>query len=157
MQSNQILRAENKTLRNKIEQLQEEMKILDWWISIHEKGFDNQTLKRKIQELEDEIVQLKKKGEKEKRELENKVTMQKSKLKETQIKLKELFLNVYKPLLKEVKLKEQIIENQNLKVKQMHTSLSVLNSIIRLPRMCSEFHKALRNKASDDLMEATKN
>ena len=59
------------------------MKILDWWISIHEKGFDNQTLKRKIQELEDDIVQLKKKGEKEKKELENKVTMHKSKLKET--------------------------------------------------------------------------
>ena len=45
------------------------MKILDWWISIHEKGFDNQTLKTKIQELEDFIDQLKKKHEKEKREL----------------------------------------------------------------------------------------
>ena len=59
------------------------MKILEWWIEIHEKGFDNTTLKNKIQELEDNIDQLKKKSEKEKGELKDKVSMQKSKLKET--------------------------------------------------------------------------
>ena len=58
------------------------MKILEWWIEIHEKGFDNTTLKNKIQELEDNIDQLKKKSEKEKGELKDKVSMQKSKLKE---------------------------------------------------------------------------
>ena len=58
------------------------MKILEWWIEIHEKGFDNTTLKNKIQELEDNIDQLKKKSEKEKAELWDKVSMQKSKLKE---------------------------------------------------------------------------
>ena len=39
----------------------------------------------------------------------------------------------------------------------MKEELSILNAIIRLPRMCSEFHKALRNKASNEILKATEN
>ena len=41
--------------------------------------------------------------------MKQKLVNQKSMLKETQQKLKELFSNVYKPLLKEVEIKDQII------------------------------------------------
>ena len=95
------------------------------------------------------MEKMKEENTKEKKELKKKTALHKFALKETQKKLKELFVNVYKPLEKEVEVKDQIIKNQTSKAKQMRTELSILNAIIRLPVMCSEFHKALRNKTSD--------
>ena len=69
--------------------------------------------------------------------------------------MKELFENVYKPLLKEVQIKDKIIENQSQRAKESKEQLSILSSIVRLPRMCTEFHKALRNKTSQEIQKAT--
>ena len=70
--------------------------------------------------------------------------------------MKELFSDVYKPLLKENELQEQIIQRYESRAKQAQEEIQVLNSIIRLPRMCSEFHKVLQKKtiAENKMTEA---
>ena len=57
------------------------------------------------------MIELNEERVKEKKELKDKATMYKIALKETQKKLKELFLNAFKPLVKEVDIKDQIIKN----------------------------------------------
>ena len=37
----------------------------------------------------------------------------------------------------------------------MNEELAILNAVVRLPRMCSEFHRVLRQKASAEIMKAT--
>ena len=54
---------------------------------------------------------MKEKHTNEKNQLKEKTAMHKSNLKKTQQKLKELFENAYKPLAKEVEIKDQIIKN----------------------------------------------
>ena len=62
---------------------------------------------------------MKERHAKEKDQLKKKAAMHKSTLKNTQQKLKELFENAYKPLTKEVEIKDIIIKNQTEKAKTM--------------------------------------
>ena len=104
--------------------------------------------------MEEQYEQLKIRFEKEKFELKQSAVGTKDLLKETQKKLKELFTQVYKPLVKEVEIKDKIIKKYEQKAKETQRQLSILNAIIRLPRMCSEFHKVLRKK-TEEIQKAT--
>ena len=55
MRSNQILRSENKELRQRNEHLEEEFKMLEMFTNMVDQGQDNAALLREIAKLEDKI------------------------------------------------------------------------------------------------------
>ena len=63
----------------------------------------------------------------------------KSKLKITKMYLKRLFEELVKPLFQEIKIKDEIIERQNKKIENLQQDIKMMNSILRVPRMCNEF------------------
>ena len=92
------------------EYLVNEMKIVEWYTSTLEEGTDAVTMRRNYRESCAKIAELQSELKRVKHDLNDKVKWQKDKLRETQAKLKQLFEEVYKPLMKEVTLKEKVIE-----------------------------------------------
>ena len=61
-----------------------------------------------------------------------------------------MFSECVKPLIQEVKLKDEIIERWNSAKRGANEDLKMLNSIIRIPRLCVEFQKACKKKMTND-------
>ena len=62
---------------------------------------------------------------------------------------------VIKPLIKEVKDRDQILANMEAVTKQDKEDIKMLNCIVRLPIMCDQFQKAMRRKQSLDTCKKT--
>ena len=60
--------------------------------------------------------------------------------------LKRLYDELVKPLFAEIKLKDEIIERHIKEEAKLNNDMKMLNSIIRIPRLCGEFQKALKKK-----------
>ena len=135
-----------KLLQREHEQLLEEFKVVNWYIQVFEEGRNTKTLLNDFIVAQEEIRQLKENMSKRESKLLKKLTKKTIKLKETKEQLVKLNKEVVKPLIEEVRIKELL--NQRLLEQQAINAydLKMFNSVIRTPRLCDEFHKALRRK-----------
>ena len=65
------------------------------------------------------------------------------------IELKDKFAELQKSkdlLVQEVKIKDMILKRQENMREAFREELKMLNSVLRVPRMCDQFHKAMRRK-----------
>ena len=61
-------------------------------------------------------------------------------------KIIEMNNNIIKPLIVEVFTKDELIKRLKAENKLNVGDLEIFSSIIKVPRICSDFHKALRKK-----------
>ena len=90
--------------------------------------------KNKLKDLAEEII----KQDKEAKRKIARYEKVEGKLKVTQFQLKRLYEELVKPLFSEIKVKDEIIERKNQEKAKLAKDLKMLNSIIRVPRLCSE-------------------
>ena len=133
------LREEKEYLEERVERLEKEMVIIDSYIEVMETGVDYKTMLKFYTESKALVDAEKKKHATTQRRADKEIAKLKGKLAETQAKLKQLWFDVYKPLMQEVVLKEEIINRVNAEKDKLWVDFKMLNSIIRLPRMCTEY------------------
>ena len=144
------LEEENQELRDQMDQFVEEFTIVDWYIKVMESGKNTKNLlkdyiesQEEIKSLKDEITKLKARFEKKLNEKNDKIRTLGEQLVKTQN-------NVVKPLISEVKvleaLKQRLLKQQDTNAKD----LKMLYSIIKIPRLCDEFQRALRRKNDEE-------
>ena len=104
-------------------------------------------MNEKYEDLKEKHKELKQRYKEETTALQESVDNYKDQLKTTLKRLKVLYSEHYKPLLEENTVKDELISRFDGIYKAMSEQLQILISIIRLPRMCTEFHKVMRRKS----------
>ena len=124
---------------------------MNWYIEVLEAGVDTKQMmnfyknsKKKINEMESEFT-------KQERQAKKKIKNLQTKLSVTQLYLKRLYDELVKPLFAEIKLKDEIIERHIKEEAKLNNDMKMLNSVIRIPRLCGEFQKALKKKRKAEI------
>ena len=86
-------------------------------------------------------------------EAEEETQKYKERLYKTNKQLKKLFQECLKPLMAEVKLKDEIIDRWKNAREGANADLKMLNSIIRIPRLCGEFQRACKRKETAEAIQ----
>ena len=140
------LREEIAELKAKCTQLEEETVVVKWYIEIMEGGVDTKQMMKYYYSAKDRIDKLAVAHARALAAADDEQTRLRKKLSTTEKQLKKLFNNCLKPLMAEVKLKDEIIDRWNKAKAGANDDLKMLNAIIRIPRLCDEFQKACRKK-----------
>lgn len=123
-----------------------ELAVVDWYIELFEQGRNVKNLLKDFIDAQGQIKTLKETLARTQHKLEKKLSSKRKKFKETLEQLVKIQNKVVKPLLEEVRKKEEL--NKRLLKQQAVNAkdLRMLYSVIRTPRLCDEYHKALRRK-----------
>ena len=97
-------------LKDKVQKLEQQAKVIDYYCSVEENGIKVSELERKLAKVELSYERLKKQYIKETDALKKKVQASQNQLNSTLTKLKILYQDHYKPLVKENEVQDQIIE-----------------------------------------------
>ena len=68
-------------------------------------------------------------------------------------KIIEMNNNIIKPLIVEVFTKDELIQRLKAENELNVADLKIVSSIIKVPRACTDFHKALRNKYDESRLK----
>ena len=136
-------------LHKQCDQLTDDLQIVNWYIEVIEGGFNTRTIMKDFIQAQAEIKQLKEKLRDTKANLQKKLHNTNKNLFETTQKLKALERNVLKPLNQELRIKDHL--NQRLLEQQAINAndLKMLHSVIRTPRLCDQFHRAMKQRKLD--------
>ena len=111
-----------------------------------EEGVDTKQMLQFYLNAKQNIADLEKSHEIEMTRISNDLEVALKELEATKDKLWKVQHDFLVPLLQEVKIKDQILERQKNQKRQFQEEMKMLNAIIRLPRMCDQFQKALRRQ-----------
>ena len=127
-------------------QLEEELTIVKWYHEVMEGSIDKKLMIQYYNTAKQRVEKLKKAHSLDMEKMQKENNKIKSKLAESNKQLKKLFNECLKPLISEVKLKDEIIERYKTKMERHDADLKMLLSIVRIPRLCTEFQRASRRK-----------
>ena len=141
-----VLKAQLVLQNEQIEQLRDELQSIDWHIQFIKDGGDyvklikdHKAAKVRINNLEDEIIDIRAEHEKQL----NKENKKKRELKD---KIIEMNNNIIKPLIFEVFTKNELISRLHNEKELNVRDLKMMNTILRLPKMSTDFQRTLRQK-----------
>lgn len=140
---------ENGQLRARVTQLENELSIVEWYLDVLEQGIDTKEiiveytkLKKKHKRLQDtSAFKIKK--------LEQTLQRTREEFKKALEYVKKQQYEVVYPLMANIKDLERKKEEVSVENSQLKRSLRVFHSIIRLPQLCSLFHKAERKRLTE--------
>ena len=116
-----------------------EIDCVDWYIAVLEAGRNTKYIMedylRQKEELQNKLSLI----SEQKEAYETKLRRTKAKLKDVHGQLSKMFNDVVKPLLTEVKIKDEINERMRKEVEAHKRDLKLLNACIRMPAMCDQF------------------
>ena len=144
------LRDKNQLLQKKCDQLEKEMEIVHWYQRVMEEGVDTKQMLKFYMNAKQRISELEKNHEIELDRVTGDLTNTLEELEQTKDKLHKIKSEFLVPLLQEVKIKDEILKRQKDQKREFQEELKMLNAIIRLPRMCDQFQKALRRQTETE-------
>ena len=138
------LRDKNLLLQKKCDQLEKEMEIVHWYQRVMEEGVDTKKMMQFYLNAKQRIAELEKNHETELNRVTSDLANALNELEQTKDQLYKIKSDFLVPLLQENKIKDEILKRQKDQKREFQEELKMLNAIIRLPRMCDQFQKALR-------------
>ena len=147
---NKALKEEVTELRAKVEQLKIELETIDWHIKFER---DGRTPKEILKDYDELVVDNREKQQElDRKDMEHEAEVEKwkKKIRTCMKKLQSQQDDVIKPLLLEMKVRDEIVERLKQDYDCVLRDLKKLNTIVRLPIMVKRFQQRLNAQSSNE-------